>query len=202
MIPHSEPFPIGWETLFVTQPTAEIVESLAAASWWRDEIAADPALHHPKLSSILDEVVAGAECELARRRACPPPRPDLVTNLDLIKSRIDVAGYLTHRFGTNFCPRGNGELVTHCVFPDHEDPDPSLQVNLAKRLWHCFGCGRGADIFSLLMLLDNLSFRQAVDALRGEVGLRVPQSTDRRPAGGLRTREARPILRTREVHHG
>lgn len=29
--------------------------------------------------------------------------------------------------------------------PFHDDREPSLSVNRDKRLWHCFGCGRGGD---------------------------------------------------------
>ena len=39
---------------------------------------------------------------------------------------------------------------------------PAFTVDDEKQLYHCFGCGRGGDVFSMLMERENLTFIGAV----------------------------------------
>jgi hypothetical protein len=193
----------GWSLLFERIPTDDIIETVAAAEWWRDAVAANRDAHHPELPAVLADVIADAEAELARRHDRWSAGSGIALDLDTIKTRVDIAGYLTHTFGCDFQPRGHGEFVARCVFPDHDDREPSLFVNAAKGTWFCFGCRRGGDIISLKMLTDDLTFRQAVDVLRWEAGLPARSTPATRPASDVRRREVRHVLRVREVsHHG
>ena len=59
------------------------------------------------------------------------------------------------------------KLTARCPFPDHEDPNPSLSIKEDQRLWHCFGCQRGGDVFSLHMFLEgHEDFARAIDELQ------------------------------------
>lgn len=60
------------------------------------------------------------------------------------------------------------------VCPFHEDNDPSLTVDPTKKLWHCFGCGAGGDVFNFLMKIENLSFPEAARQLARETGVKIP----------------------------
>lgn len=42
------------------------------------------------------------------------------------------------------------EAIVSCPHPDHEDRNPSAAINVRKRLWTCYSCGRGGTIESLL----------------------------------------------------
>lgn len=42
------------------------------------------------------------------------------------------------------------EAIVSCPHPDHEDRNPSAAINVRKRLWTCYSCGRGGSIESLL----------------------------------------------------
>jgi DNA primase len=53
---------------------------------------------------------------------------------------------------------------THCPF--HKDDTPSLSVEPAKGLWHCFGCGVGGDGITFLEKSLGLTFGQAADQWR------------------------------------
>jgi CHC2-type zinc finger protein len=53
---------------------------------------------------------------------------------------------------------------THCPF--HRDDTPSLSVEPAKGLWHCFGCGVGGDGITFLEKSLGLTFGQAADQWR------------------------------------
>ena len=53
---------------------------------------------------------------------------------------------------------------TQCPF--HQDDTPSLSVEPAKGLWHCFGCGIGGDGITFLEKTHGLNFGQAADLWR------------------------------------
>lgn len=53
---------------------------------------------------------------------------------------------------------------TRCPF--HQDDTPSLSIEPAKGLWHCFGCGVGGDGITFLEKTLGLDFGQAADQWR------------------------------------
>lgn len=61
--------------------------------------------------------------------------------------------------------RGGREMVGLCPF--HEERNPSFEVNDAKGLYHCWGCGAAGDHFKFLMVKTGMTFRQAYQALAG-----------------------------------
>lgn len=52
-----------------------------------------------------------------------------------------------------------------CCCPIHSEKTPSLKIDPATQLWHCFGCGAGGDIFAFVMKADDLSFPEAIRKL-------------------------------------
>lgn len=71
-----------------------------------------------------------------------------------------VARYTTLR------KRGTRELVGLCPF--HAEKSPSFEVNDAKGVYYCHGCGASGDAFRFLMQKDGLTFREAFEALTGD----------------------------------
>ena len=87
--------------------------------------------------------------------------------------------------------RAGGTLKGLCPF--HGERTPSFTVDPAKRVWHCFGCGEGGDVFHLLMQAEALTFPEAVEHLARREGypLRYEQlNPGQRRAIGRRTRLA------------
>jgi DNA primase len=70
--------------------------------------------------------------------------------------------------------------------PFHVEKTPSFTVTPAKRIFHCFGCGAGGDVFSFLMRQDRLSFPEAVRVLAHRAGVPLPTE---RAAGDTGRRE-------------
>lgn len=58
----------------------------------------------------------------------------------------------------------NGKMC--CPF--HNEKTASFSVNNQRRLYYCFGCGRGGDIFNFVMEMENLTFPEAFLLLGGE----------------------------------
>jgi len=61
------------------------------------------------------------------------------------------------------------------VCPFHADNEPSFMVSEAKRIYHCFGCGSGGNVFTFLMKFEHLSFPEAVKKLAYKYGISLPQ---------------------------
>jgi len=52
--------------------------------------------------------------------------------------------------------------------PFHDDKGPSLVISPDKNLWHCLGaCDEGGDVVQWVMKCQGVSFRHAVELLKG-----------------------------------
>jgi DNA primase len=65
--------------------------------------------------------------------------------------------------------------------PFHSEKDPSFTVDSEKQLFHCFGCGVGGDIFTLIMEKENLSFPEALKYLAEKYHVPLPRQTKLSP---------------------
>jgi len=59
--------------------------------------------------------------------------------------------------------------------PFHSEKTPSFMVNEEKQIFHCFGCGEGGDVFTFLMKIGQLTFRQAAEELAKRYGVKLPR---------------------------
>ena len=67
------------------------------------------------------------------------------------------------------------------VCPWHDDTRPSLQVNPERQSFKCWVCDIGGDIFSFLMQMEGLEFREALEMLADRAGIVLA------PARGAKT---------------
>ena len=54
--------------------------------------------------------------------------------------------------------------------PFHTEKTPSFTVSREKQLFYCFGCGAGGDVFSFVMKIENMGFRDAARMLAERAG--------------------------------
>lgn len=68
------------------------------------------------------------------------------------------------------------------ICPFHQEKTPSMSLDPARGLFHCFGCGQGGDIFKFVMETQALDFSEAVELLAGRAGvtLRVDPAAAKR----------------------
>lgn len=70
--------------------------------------------------------------------------------------------------------------------PFHDERSPSFSVHSTDKLYHCFGCGVGGDLFDFVMETENVDFPAAVELLADRYGVEVtreredPQAEQRR----------------------
>lgn len=62
--------------------------------------------------------------------------------------------------------------------PFHSERSPSFTANQSKQIYHCFGCGKGGDVFNFWMEYHNLSFPQALRDLAERYNIALPRYGD------------------------
>ena len=66
------------------------------------------------------------------------------------------------------------------VCPFHDDRNPSLKIDPAMQLWHCFGCGKGGDVFGWVKEAEGLDFPDAVRELAERARIEIVEVGGRR----------------------
>ena len=59
--------------------------------------------------------------------------------------------------------------------PFHAEKTPSFNVNPAREIFHCFGCGEGGNAFSFIMKIEGLSFPEAVKLMARKTGIEIEE---------------------------
>ncbi len=104
-----------------------------------------------------------------------------------IKDRVDIVEVVS-----GYLPLKRSGVNNQGLCPFHQEKTPSFNVNSARQIFHCFGCGVGGNVFSFLMRMEGLSFPDAVRRLGEKVGVEVEEE-EISPAE-IRRREARERL--------
>jgi len=61
--------------------------------------------------------------------------------------------------------------------PFHQEKSPSFVVFPDSQNFHCFGCGKGGDLFTFYMLVENTEFRDALKELATRAGVTLDVTT-------------------------
>ncbi|MBJ6724869.1 DNA primase [Geomesophilobacter sediminis] len=59
--------------------------------------------------------------------------------------------------------------------PFHGEKTPSFNVNPARGIFHCFGCGTGGNVVTFVMRMEGMNFPSAVKFLAKRVGVEIPE---------------------------
>lgn len=102
--------------------------------------------------------------------------------------RIREAVNLVELFeGVTAVRKVRGAFMALCPF--HTEKTPSLSIDPARGLYHCFGCGAGGDVFTFMQETRGLSFAESLETLADQTGIVI-----RRDPGASRRRERRKRL--------
>ena len=87
-------------------------------------------------------------------------------------------------------PAGHDSLKGLSPFKDEKTP--SFHVRPAHGYYHCFSTGKGGDVFSFLMEMEQLTFPEAVEAVADQIGYRINYQ-----GGSTGARDVKPGTRQR-----
>ena len=91
------------------------------------------------------------------------------TTVDEIKAKLSIVEVMQERLKLR---RTSGaSYMGACPF--HTDKTPSLSVSADKGVWHCFSCQRGGDLFTFVMEMEGLEFRDVLELLAKRAGVEL-----------------------------
>src|SRR6202021_722958 len=65
--------------------------------------------------------------------------------------------------------------------PFHQEKTPSFSVSPVKKMYYCFGCGKGGDVFQFVVELEKSPFPEAVRTVAEKCGIAIPKPRERSP---------------------
>ncbi|MDR1884840.1 MAG: DNA primase [Synergistaceae bacterium] len=85
-----------------------------------------------------------------------------------IKSRVDIVDLVG-----DYLPLRRSGLRHWGLCPFHSEKTPSFSVTQDSGTFYCFGCQKGGDIFTFIMEMEGMSFREALENLASRAGVRL-----------------------------
>lgn len=92
--------------------------------------------------------------------------------IEEIKQRIDIVDLINEYVPLK--KRGSNYIG---LCPFHNEKTPSFTVNPTKNFYHCFGCGKGGNVYNFLMDIENIDFKEALEILAGRAGVELQRKT-------------------------
>ncbi len=95
---------------------------------------------------------------------------------DRVKQQADIVRVI----GEYIRLKKSGQNFTG-LCPFHGEKTPSFAVHPVKQIYHCFGCGKGGDVFNFVMEMDKVPFPEAVRIVAEKCGIAIPNPKERSP---------------------
>jgi DNA primase len=104
-----------------------------------------------------------------------------------VREAVDFAQVVGAR--TELRPAGQNRLQGLCPF--HDERTPSFGINPVEKLYYCFGCGEGGDVFRFVMETENLDFPAALETLAERFGVELEREAEDPGAAARRAKADR-----------
>lgn len=93
-----------------------------------------------------------------------------MNELEEIKNKVDIVEYI----GKYVPLKQAGRNFKGCC-PFHNEKTPSFMVSPEKQIYHCFGCGKGGDVFTFTEEIEGVDFATALKELAEKAGVKLPE---------------------------
>src|SRR3954447_4659525 len=87
--------------------------------------------------------------------------------------------------------RKSGQRRYTGLCPFHDERTPSFGIDPVEKLYHCFGCGEGGDVFKFVMETEGLDFASALESLAERAGVEL-EAEQEDPRGAAPPRRGDP----------
>ena len=111
--------------------------------------------------------------------------------IEEIRRRSDIVEVISG-CGVQLKRAGGTSFKGLCPF--HQEKTPSFHVDTARQAFHCFGCGKGGDVFRFFMDKENVDFVNAAQILAARCGVVIPEKSSADPQGDSIRRSERERL--------
>src|SRR6476659_1874326 len=85
-----------------------------------------------------------------------------------VREAVDIVDLINHYTDLR---RNGSQYMGRCPF--HEDNSPSFSVNPHDKVYHCFGCGVGGDVFKFVQEKEGLDFAAAIEYLADQFNVEI-----------------------------
>lgn len=109
----------------------------------------------------------------------------MATDIEEIKQRLDLVDVMREYVPVK--PAGPANFKVLCPF--HHEKTPSLYVSKDKQVWHCFGCGKGGDMFVFVSEMEGMDFAEALRHLAQKAGVELKGSDPLRSSQKIKLQE-------------
>ncbi|MBI2691517.1 MAG: DNA primase [Solirubrobacterales bacterium] len=85
-----------------------------------------------------------------------------------VREAVDIVDLVNHYTDLR---RNGSQYMGRCPF--HEDNSPSFSVNPSDKVYHCFGCGVGGDVFKFVQEKEGLDFAASIEYLADQFNVEL-----------------------------
>lgn len=96
------------------------------------------------------------------------------TPVDQIKEKLSIVDVVS-----SYIKLDRAGIYFKAKCPFHNERTPSFMISPARNNYHCFGCGKGGDIFSFVQEIEGLDFPSALRLLAERAGVVLDQNAKR-----------------------
>src|SRR5271154_1850742 len=95
--------------------------------------------------------------------------PEIVDQVRHASDIVDVIG--------GYVPLKKAGAKFKALSPFNKEKTPSFYVDPTRQMFKCFSSGHGGDVFKFLMLMENMTFPEAIRRLAQRSGITIPEAS-------------------------